>query len=317
MITARIIKDSINAATDDRLTTFVLEYPRFVHAEFMTHRQFSRNAASTRAIPTKKMIEKLLNNPAMPVFWGKNKPGMQAAEEVENTEAFYALWSELTNDPDYNRCAVISNHVQGNKDLCKKLWISARNSMISVAERLERCGLHKQIAGRILEPWFLMTTLVSATEWDNFFALRAHPDAQPEIRVLAEKMLLAYNTSIPKVKDPYAVQQNNWHIPFEENMPDHLDLEGRIKVAVARCARVSYTTFEGTFDVKKDFDLYQKLVGSDPIHASPLEHIAMPAPESVMCGNFKGWTQYRKMFKQENTEDSRVVKRKVINGKVV
>ena len=49
---AEVLIDSVNPA-GQRLTTFVLRFPRFVLSEFNTHRMFSRNASSSRAIPTR------------------------------------------------------------------------------------------------------------------------------------------------------------------------------------------------------------------------------------------------------------------------
>jgi thymidylate synthase ThyX len=290
MITAKIIKDSINSATDDRLTTFVIKYPRFVHAEFMTHRVFSKNSASSRAIPSKKMIQMIVDDPALPVFWGKNQAGMQAHEEIEQIEQ------------------------------CKLEWLDARDECIlRVEELLETFNLHKQIASRILEPWFNITVIVSGTEWENFFALRAHKDAQPEIRELAEQMLACYNSSIPdiKVTKKDKLENLNWHIPFEENMPEGISKEDQLKIAIARCARVSYVTFDGKIDPAKDLELYERLVGSAPLHASPTEHVAYPIFSSEFVGNFSGWVQYRKTLKFENATDSRVIKRRVINGIVI
>jgi thymidylate synthase ThyX len=307
MITAKIIKDSINSKTDDRLTTFVLIYPRFVHAEFMTHRMLSKNSASTRAIPTKKIIQSILDDPAMPEFWGKNRAGMQAYEQIEEIEQ------------------------------CKLEWLDARDEIIlRVEELVDTFGLHKQIAGRLLEPWFNITVLVSGTEWENFFALRAHKDAQPEIRVLAELMLEEYNKSIPEINEPISnpagfyswietkdnwiterAEHENWHIPFEEKMPENLTKEQQLKVAIARCARLSYLTFDGEMNVEKDFEIYDKLLNNNPKHASPAEHVAFPIPDSKFVGNFKGWVQFRKLLPNESSNESRMIKRRVLNGVVI
>ena len=77
----KVIADSISES-GKRITTFQLKYPRFIHSEVMTHRVFSRNASSSRAIPVKKMIEQVRNNPAMPIHWGANQSGMQAKNEL-------------------------------------------------------------------------------------------------------------------------------------------------------------------------------------------------------------------------------------------
>lgn len=333
-ITAKIIKDSINSKTNDRLTTFVITYPRFVHAEFMTHRMLSKNSASTRAIPTNKIIQAIIDDPAMPVFWGKNQSGMQAKEELDDSDQKYRSWYELDN----KNFEINASHYQtwlDSKSFAKTLWLAARNSAISISKTLVEIGLHKQIAGRILEPWFNITVLVSGTEWENFFALRAHEDAQPEIRALAELMLEEYNKSIPEIKEPIInsapfylcedsknnyflerIENENWHIPFEDKMPEGLSKADQLKVAIARCARLSYITFDGEINVEKDFDIYNKLT-SGVLHASPFEHVAYPINESKFIGNFKGWCQYRKLLPNENQRDNRVIKRQVVNGVVI
>jgi len=179
MIEVKIIKDSYNKDLKSRLTTFELVYPRFIHGELMTHRMFSRNAASSRAIPIDKVIELLQTNPAMPVHWGKNQAGMQANTEIDNIEG------------------------------AKLLWLAARDSAISHAIVMRDMGLHKQIVNRILEPYQLMKTIVTATEFNNWFWLRAHPDAQPEIKELAEKMLEIYEQSTPE-----ELFEDEWHVPY-------------------------------------------------------------------------------------------------------
>ena len=79
-----IVADSISSH-NKRITTFKLRYWRGIHAEFMTHRVFSRNAGSSRARPSQAIIDQVRNDPWGPLEWGVNKPGMQAEEEVENT----------------------------------------------------------------------------------------------------------------------------------------------------------------------------------------------------------------------------------------
>lgn len=229
---------------------------------------------------------------------------------------------------------------------CKLEWLNARDECILQVEKLlENFNLHKQIAGRILEPWFNITVLVSGTEWENFFALRAHKDAQPEIRVLAELMLEEYNKSIPEIKEPiqilngalikigkngnweyggcyypqpeYFAEVQNWHVPFEDQMPDNLSKFDRLRVAIARCARLSYLTFDGEMNPEKDFAIYDKLLHSNPKHASPAEHVAFPTVDSKFIGNFRGWQQFRKLLPQESQLDSRVIKRRVVDGQVI
>lgn len=259
----KIIADSVSPA-GKRLTTFEVTYPRFVHAELLTHRMLSRNSSSSRAIPVKKLMDQVLNDPVMPVYWGSNKPGMQAG-------------GELGGAP-----------LAASRDE----WLRARDHAVQHASALEGLGLHKQIANRLLEPWMFITVLVSATEWENFFRLRCHPAAQPEIRHIAEMMRSAYDASTPVLMHPGA-----WHAPFFK----HTDLRGGdveaqeqdvLKICVARCARVSYLTHDGQHDPAKDVALADSLATNG--HWSPFEHVAQALDDpNERVGNFLGWRQLR------------------------
>lgn len=315
MIKAEIIADSLNPR-GKRLTSFILEYPRFIHAEIMTHRVFSKNAASSRAIPIEKMIQQVIDNPAMPVWWGKNQAGMQAKEELDDTQRSYAF--EVPGTENYFAEKVSA------REAAKRTWLESRDKAIEQVKKLHSLGLHKQIANRILEPWFNIRVILSGTDFENFFALRAHPDAQPEFQALAYKMLEAYNASIPK-----QLKGGEWHIPFGDKIDvDRLcELEDpksyfpiddggaewreritdlKIKIAVARCARVSYFNFEGKDDYQKDIETCDKLFGSVPRHLSPAEHVAQALDSEEYIGNFCGFKQYRKIYADENLKDVRV-----------
>ena len=204
MINAKILLDSINPV-GNRITSWILTYPRFFHSEIMTHRVFSRNAASSRAIPVKRMIDDIRQNCAMPIFWGKNQAGMQAKEELDNTEKY----AEVRKDLPYGEGLLITT----KKQEAKREWLLARDSAVKHAEKMLELGLHKQIANRILEPFMHMTVIITGTEFENFFALRAHPDAQPEFQDLAYKMLDIYQLSEPK-----KLKAGEWHIPFGDNI---------------------------------------------------------------------------------------------------
>lgn len=280
-IAAKVIEDSVSEH-GVRITTLQLFYPRFIHSEFMTHRVFSRNASSSRAIPVAKMIETVRTNPAMPIHWGANQPGMQAKAELSGDEL---------------------NGVQN-------AWMQAARCAANIAEDMERVGLHKQVANRILEPFQHIQVVVTATEWKNFFELRDHPDAQPEIRDLAIQMKSAMDVSEPK-----ALVEDQWHLPYvlEEERADSYWTKsgnkfGLCKVSAARCARVSYLLHDGAIpDISKDMALYERLVGSTPIHASPIEHQATPGFRESdgswfnkrTHGNFVGWVQFRKLFEMD------------------
>lgn len=269
----QILLDSINTV-GDRLTTFELTYPRMVHCELMTHRVFSRNSSSSRAIPIEKMIEQVQNDPVMPVYWGKNQRGMQAKEELQGEEREAAI----------------------------EWWLTSRD--LAVNQVKQRPNVHKQIANRILEPWMWITVLVSSTEFNNFFNLRCHEDAQPEMAKIAWMMLEEYKRSTPKL-----LSNGHWHMPLLEiSISDWQKLGYSIeelkKISVGRNARVSYLTHDGKRDPQADIDLHDNRLlhpsnPDDPDHMSPFEHVAMASP-GEKSGNFTGWHQYRKDFPNEN-----------------
>jgi thymidylate synthase ThyX len=275
MIEAKVIADSINAL-GHRLTTLQLVYPRFIHSEFMTHRVFSRNASSSRAIPVAKMIEQVRTNPAMPIHFGKNQAGMQASEQFEGYD----------------------------KTWCEIMWIKAANSAADIAEEMMRFNLHKQVANRILEPFQHIHVVMTATEFTNYMELRAHPDAQPEIHELAIKMQEAMDKSKPIERGLDATDKNNWHLPYvtdEERMAN--SLEDLLKVSPARCCRVSYLKHDGSASlIADDIALCERLAGSRPIHASPFEHQAVSGIDKKLNGNFEGWHQYRKTIEASFNE---------------
>jgi hypothetical protein len=248
------------SASSTRLATLELCYPRIIHGEVMTHRVFSRNAMSSRAIPIKKMLAEVWNDPFVPQHWGQNQPGMQAKEQLTGIKRWAA----------------------------EKLWRAASKSACVFAWGMYKVGLHKQIGNRVLEPFQWMRTILSATEFDNFFALRDHPDAEPHFRGLARAIDLALRDAVPTV-----LEKGQWHLPYlSEQEVAALTLEAARKVSAARCARVSYLTHDGRKpSLEEDLALFERLAGSAPIHASPLEHQA--TPDAVGTGNFKGWKQFR------------------------
>ena len=279
-ITAKVIADSI--ANDIRLTTLELEYPRFIHSEFMTHRMFSINASSSRAIPVNKMIEKVRNDPAMPIHWGRNQKGMQADEELN-----------------------IFDKEQAIQD-----WRYGALRAVDVAIRISELEIHKQIVNRLTEPFQHIKVIVTATEWDNFFKLRLHPDAQPEIQELARciRKAMDYYT-------PIELERGEWHLPYvvaEDCVKTTTD--NLVKLSVARCARVSYLNHDNENpDIDKDIALADKLLQAG--HMSPFEHQATPMKRYAWfdenwvdgtthmtrdgvfwSGNFRGWIMYRKLL---------------------
>lgn len=271
MIQAKIVEDSI-APSGARLTTFVLTYPRFIHSEFMTHRMFSRNASSSRAIPVKKSIQMIISEPVIPLAFTKNKAGMQGGE---------ALSGEL-------------------HDKATEIWLKARDAMVDFANQLAELEVHKQYANRLLEPFAHITVVCSATDFANFYALRCHVMAQPEIMALADLMYEEYRTNTPK-----QLEIGDMHLPFvSDEERDTMPQQDLIKMSVARCARVSYLNHEGKKPtLEEDIALYNRLVGSAPIHASPAEHQAIAMGDESRSGNFRGWIQYRKLLIDENIEE--------------
>lgn len=273
-ITAKVIADSISEP-GIRITTLQLRYPKFIHGEFLTHRQFSRSSSSSRAIPVERLINDVINDPVMPAFWGRNQKGMSASEECD----------EPVNCP--------KRFFPGSRE---EAWTAAKNHAIDMARAFANAGYHKQIVNRLLEPFCHINTVVTSTEWSNFFALRRHQDAQPEMRLLAEVMHEAIAKSNPELK-----QCGAWHLPYAA---ESTTTDEAIKVSVARCARVSYLTQEGTLpSIGEDLKLYNRLTSSVPLHASPAEHQATPEPAAWkkfnLCGNFQGWVQYRKTLRGE------------------
>ena len=319
MIKAKIITDSISKHTGQRITTFELEYQRFIHAELMSHRVYSRNSSSSRAIPIQTMINHIKATTAMPTHWGKNQSGMQARTEVEDSV----------------------------KQTAMQIWLQARDDAISHAQRLAANGLHKQVANRILEPYQMIKVIVTATDYANWFNLRLHPDAQPEIHELAKVMYEALALS-----EPMELSHGEWHLPYIERERDEegelkyfvyntdedptsetfghqytmsLSLEQAQKISCSCCAQVSYRKSDTS--IEKAITIYDKLVNSKPVHASAFEHCATPATEpyfeygmtdftaldkgtthvntnmETCSGNFTNWIQYRQLIPNHDCKE--------------
>lgn len=284
MTSAKIILDSISPE-GQRITTMQVKFHRFVLAEFNTHRAFSRNFSSSRAIPTKKLLEQVRTNPAIPVWWGKNQAGMQAPEELGLDE----------------------------KSLARIGWNTSAHKAADMAEAMLEIGVHKQIVNRLIEPFLYVEGIVTSTDWQNFFDLRCHPDAQPEIQALAYCMRDALNASTPA-----QLKYGDWHLPYltEEERQEFkllscpLSMGGHggpisedipAKISAARCCRVSYLKHDGTTpDAEEDLALFDRLAGGVPIHASPLEHQARcvePINFHRSLGrNFSWWHQFRALY---------------------
>jgi hypothetical protein len=300
-VTAEIIADSISE-DGVRITTFVLDYPRIVHAELMTHREFSRNAASSRAIPTKAVLDRVMNDPAMPVHFGKNQTGMQDAGE------HFELINGYTP---------------------QEWWKLMALSAAKFSEGFAEAGYHKQVANRGTEFAQNIKVVVTSTSYDNWFWLRHCEMADPTIKVLANVMLAAYNESSPRLLLP-----GEWHVPFyfdgywsDAGMTVEgvaVDINGHtlaeaLKISSSCCAQVSYRKSDDSLE--KAVGLYDRLVGADKVHASPFEHQGTPIEKPRLgdsayehltewqegithmdrkgvfhSGNFKGWIQHRQLI---------------------
>lgn len=248
---ATVIADTISPE-GKRITTFELVYPRYIHSELMTHRVFSRNASSSRATPISVTLDEVRNDPVFFDYVGRNQSGMVAGEEITGNELakFEEEWKNLG--------AMVAYHVE----------------VMSTYY-----GIHKQTLNRALEPWLRIRTLVTATDWDNFFALRLAPDAQPEIHYLALAMKDAMNKSV--------AARSTLHVPYVD---DFRYGELTFKIAVARCARVSYARLDGKADdPNADIALYNRLLKGG--HYSPFEHVAVA--KAGRHANFEGWESCR------------------------
>lgn len=292
-VSAKVIADSINPR-GVRITTFELNYPRIIHAELLTHRVFSRNSASSRAIPVATVINLVENDPAMPVHWGKNQPGMQAKEELDE---------------------VTKAGVQG-------LWLEASKQALSIAKVMNDMKAHKQVINRITEPYQHMKVVVTATSYENWFWLRDHKDADPTIAALAGEMKVAYDVS-----RPLDLHYGEWHMPYvstdfkyADNNPrgtqvfldendKEITTEEALMISASCCAQTSYRKTDGTLE--KAELVFKRLIESEPVHASPVEHQAQCFDDSYYwpvgvthrdrqgiyhSGNFKDWLQYRQLI---------------------
>lgn len=300
-IESQLILTSKNKETGVNLYTFVLTYPRVILAEVNTHRMLSRNTASSRAIPSKKQRERVLDNPFVPVSIGANQKGMQAGVELSGIRRFAAI----------------------------KTWELARYPMVFASWILDKLGAHKQVVNRIVEPWTFTQQVVTCTDLKNVFKLRDHKDAEPHFQIIAKQMHQQvdyverlFNTVNFDSRNPdgtacaldrvnptqgvFRVQMlrpGDWHLPFIDECESFNDIENLKKVSTARCARVSYFLPENgkRSDMERDIELCDRLSGSG--HWSPFEHVATPVLEKGYVGNFRSWKQYRKEFSEEHGGD--------------
>ncbi len=285
-IQASIVLDSVNTVTGDRITTFRVRIAKFLVAEINRHRALSQSWASSRAIPSKVLRRQVIDDPFVPIHWGKNQKGMSAETELTGLRLTVA----------------------------KKLWLYARYLACAAHWLGEWLGLHKQLNNRFIEPWMWADGVMSATEWHNFFLLRCDESAQPELRCLALQMRSLYQSSKPTKLysgqthmpfiDAVDIVNARNHIAFEaDNLSERVTLQLAVlkRMSAARCARTTYLLRDGQRPtVEKDLSTSKMLFESVPPHLSPSEHVAEAMSEPGQSGNFSGWKQFRKEFKNES-----------------
>jgi hypothetical protein len=266
-VSAKVICDSLGGKS--RLITMEIELHRFILPEFNTHRSFSRNFQSSRALPLARQRRLVLDHPATPVFWGSNKAGMVAGNELTGIR----LW------------------------LASSGWKLCLHTSCVLHKLFEKLGVHKQITNRLIEPYMYTKGVVTATEeaYRAFFRLRCASDAQPEIKALADAMKAAMDASTPTV-----LSVNGWHCPYV----DIANYDGKpseaVMISVSCCAQVSYRSMDlGVDKAKTIFDKLNLYGVSGNPHASPCEHQAQ-----YMGGRYRKaqgnlglpWRQYRALL---------------------
>lgn len=270
MFGCRVVADSFYST---RITTLELSYPRFIHSEIMTHRDRARNAGSSRAIPNSVMLDAVITDPVVPIFWGANQKGMQTGDKIGLTERIKA----------------------------EQIWLEARDQMVEAAGKLAKLNVHKSLSNRLVEPWMWIKVVMTATVWKNFFDQRCHPDAEIHFQKIAGMIKTALEESEPNV--------STWHLPYieQDDFEEVRGYEDPVKtlclVSVARCARVAYMQHgQKKKSLEKDFALAHDLInGSGQLgHRSPFEHVAEGrVDEKYRSGPFHGWHQLRKDYWNE------------------
>ena len=307
---AEVILASASTTVAKNIYTIRVRYPRPIHGEIMTHRVFGRNARSSRAVPVKTMLNEVRDIPYVPWHWGKNQKGMQADEEC-NTDVIVPDWVYEPNDDQM---------IYGSNTLSREeAWLHLRDHAADVAEGFMEAGYHKQNPNRLLEPFSWIDTLITSTEWDNFFWLRQHGAAEPHLIDLANLM----HTAIKETR-AHPLPHGHWHLPYindddwfasdTDAKPEGMTCDDfLLNVSAARCARISYTPFDGDPSYERELQRANLLMNNERVHASPFEHQAKPDEEMVssyhghfvgwknpdLHGNLNGWIQARKLIPNE------------------
>lgn len=279
LISAKVVLHTKHFGTNKSMITLKLEMPRIILAELNTHKILVRNCQSSRAVPIKSAIQQLISgNNFVPSYWGRKKSGMSASEE--NNE-LVSLGETITTR--------------------EEIWYNAMCNAIEFAEAYDEANYHKQVAGRLLEPFMMVRVLLSGTEWDNLFNLRTHSTAEPHFRDLAIKIYNAIRES-----DGIVLNHGEWHLPYIKYSRDCngriiylsqndkvLTLEDARNISLSCSAQTSYRKHDDSVD--KADDIVGKLFGLDsPVHASPAEHIATPMERTtgVEILKFNGKYEY-------------------------
>lgn len=266
---ARVLLDSVSPR-GVRVITMEWTYPRFIHSEVMTYRMFSRNAASSRAIPVIKTLRQVRENPARPIFWGRNQRGMQAREELTGWRLALARFG----------------------------WEFGRYTAVMAARIMQIADLHKQSANRRIEPDLWITVIITANEpaYRHCFRQRCHVDAQPEFNHVATLAQASLDASVPVERIVHAplMTEDDYDELASKGYSGHGQFGTIWHVSTARCARVSYLTHEGKRNMAEDLRLYRDLKHADPPHTSPFEHVLTASDDPARrSGNVVGWIQHR------------------------
>lgn len=283
---ATVLADSINDINDHRLTTFEVTFPRIILAEVNTHRLLSRNSSSSRAVPTRRILEEIRDNPFVPGTFGSYQPGMVSGSPLAGKNGDNARRAWINASHDAIRNAIVM--VYGDDSLYDSFMDGGE---LPVAEK--GVSVHKELVNRIIEPYTWQTAIISATQWENFFRLRCAPDAQPQINTLATLMRDAMESSSPTL-----IKEGQWHLPLVS--PQEVSKHGEdssLLISAGRCARVSYLTQGLQRPVEKDLSLSAMLVNNG--HMSPFEHQA--TPDNDADANFRGWRQLRYTLERDDS----------------
>ncbi|MCR4279530.1 MAG: hypothetical protein NUV78_02195 [Candidatus Zambryskibacteria bacterium] len=323
--TAQMVCDSIFEGS--RIVSIETTFPRPFLAEFNTHCRFSRNSASSRAIPVWKRMIAVLEKPYIPNSFGVNKAGMQAGEELSAEDQRRVVQNWLFG----RDMAILQAYALagGRKELLSTVKgeksIAAAEALFDKIEQLsldhgvqvrlqtQDRGLHKQHANRVLETYAFHTVIVTATHWRNFLGLRVSKMAQPEACDFGTAIAKAMRASAP-----IELHKSEWHLPYIRP-EDRAESQGWMDLAYAssgKCARTSYLTHAGIRSLEEDISMAKGLLSNG--HMSPFQHPARPRQSGDLDGsngNYSGkWTQLRKLIENEGDFSLLISKQELVEG---